>query len=176
MYENLWVSVTLLGDPTLSSAIVIALIAVYFLLGKRHPMGKDFARSRHILKKFLHLIITALAITFLGTELMKLAFQVPRPCIPCPAPGCNPYCYITFSFPSGHTATITGIVTALILLLKKRRYLLLCILPFLVAISRVMLGVHTALDVIGGFIFGLCATLVIYRFRKRLYKWEDEIL
>ena len=176
MYEQFWIMVTLMGSPLLSTSFLIILVAIYFLIGRRHPMGKDSAVYRRMLKKYLLLIIPALLISMLGTELLKLVFMVPRPCLLCPALGCNPYCPITFSFPSGHASTITGIVTALFLLLRKRKYLLLFILPLIVAASRVILGVHTVIDVIGGFIFGLVLTMIVWRFRKRLYKWEDEIL
>ena len=176
MYDMLWVGITLLGDPLLLVSLVIGLTVVYFMLGKKHPLGHDAARYRRLLKKFLLLIIPAVLVAFFGTEMLKLIFQVPRPCIPCPAPACNPYCYFTFSFPSGHAATTTAIVTALFLLLKKRRYLLIYVLPVLVSASRVMLGVHTSIDVVGGFVTGLCITVLIWRFRKRIYKWEDEIL
>jgi membrane-associated phospholipid phosphatase len=176
MYEQFWVMVTLLGSPLLSTSFVICLILIYFLLGKRHPMGKDAAKCRRLLKKYLLLIIPALLISMLGTEMLKLAIMVPRPCVMCPAQGCNPYCPITYSFPSGHAATITGIVTALFLLLRRRIFLALYIMPLLVAASRVILGVHTIADVAGGFIFGLFFTMLVWRFRKRLYKWEDEIL
>ncbi|MBN2330322.1 MAG: phosphatase PAP2 family protein [Candidatus Aenigmarchaeota archaeon] len=176
MYEQLWVMITLLGSPLLSTAFVICLTGIYFLLGIRHPMGKEAAGYRRLLKKYLLLIIPALAISMLGSELLKLAFMVPRPCIMCPAPGCNPYCPITFSFPSGHAATSTGIVTALYLLLRRRRYLPLFILPLLVAASRIILDVHTVTDVAAGLIFGFLITMLVWRYRKRLYKWEDEIL
>ncbi len=176
MYEQFWVLITLVGSPLLSTTFLIMLVAIYFLMGKRHPVGKDASVFRKMLKKYLLLIIPALLISMLGTELLKLVFMVPRPCLLCPALGCNPYCPITFSFPSGHTSTITGIVTALLLLLRKRRYMLLYILPMLVGASRVILGVHTVIDVIGGFFCGLAFTMLVWRFRKRLYKWEDEIL
>lgn len=176
MYEQFWVLITLLGSPLLSASFVICLTVIYFLIGRRHPVGKDGAVYRRLLKKYLLLIIPALLVSMLGTELLKLAIMVPRPCVLCPALGCNPYCPITFSFPSGHTSTITGIVTALFLLLRRRRYLLLYTLPLLVAVSRVIIGVHTIIDVVGGFIFGILVTLLVWRYRKRLYKWEDEIL
>ncbi len=177
MYDNPWAIVTLLGDPILSTSVVICLTAIYFLLGHGHPALHAWARYKRPLKKLLMLIIPALFISMVGTEMLKLIFQVPRPCMLCPAPGCNPYCPITFSFPSGHTATITGIVTALSLLWRRiRPILLLYSLPLLVAASRVALGVHTIADVVGGFVFGLAATLVIWRFRKKIYEWEDEIL
>lgn len=171
-----WSIVTLLGDPPLLSLAVLGMTALYFLLGRSRPVGKEKAETRRMLKRFLLLIIPALLISFVGTEALKLVFQVPRPCIPCPVSGCNPYCPKTFAFPSGHTATITGVVTALVLLLRKRKYLLLYSLPVLVGVSRMALGVHTLNDVIAGFIFGSLATMVVWKFRKRLYKWEDKVL
>ncbi len=169
MYGNFWAAITLFGDPRLWSLAVIGLIVFYFGLRKRRE-----TKYRRVLKKFLLLIIPTLLIALLGSELLKLFFQIPRPCIPCPAPGCNPYCPTNFSFPSGHATTITAIVTALWLLLRRRKYLLLYVLAVLVAASRVILGVHTATDVVAGFLVGILFTLIIWRFRKKIYKWEDE--
>lgn len=176
MYESFWAAVTLLGDPRLSTIVVLGLTALYFLIWKLRLLGKEGSRFRIWLKRYLLLIIPALGLTFLGTELLKLLFQVQRPCVMCPAIACNPYCHPTFSFPSGHAATITGIVTALYLLLRNRKYIVIYALPILVAVSRVALGVHNAVDVIAGFAFGLCMTLLIYRYRRKIYKLEDEIL
>jgi membrane-associated phospholipid phosphatase len=174
-YENFWVFVTLIGDPRLWASVVIALTALYFAMGKGKASGNT-GKRRDLIKKFLLLMIPALLVSFLGSEFMKLVFQIPRPCMPCPAPGCNPYCPQTFSFPSAHTSTMTGIATAFYLLMRKRRYLLIYIFPLIIAASRVELGVHTVTDVAAGFIFGLIVTLLVWRYRKRIYKWEDEIL
>lgn len=176
MYEFYWWIVTLFGDPLIWTAIIAVLTITYFLLRRKKPMGKKAKRTRNVLKKFLLLLIPALIITFAGSELLKMSFQIPRPCVPCPAEGCNPHCPVNFSFPSGHTSTIAGIVTALVLVLGRRRYLLLYIIVFLVAASRVALGVHTIEDVAGGFAFGTFATMLVWKYRKRIYEWEDEIL
>ena len=176
MYEIMWVAITLFGDPRLWTLFIIGLTAVHVLLGKRRPVGGKAVKFRRTSKKFLLLLIPALLITFIGSEGLKLLFQIPRPCVPCPAQACNPYCPATFSFPSGHTSTITGIVTAMFLILRKRRYLLLYTAVLLVAVSRVVLGVHTWGDVLGGFVFATSATALIWRYRKKLYRWEDEIL
>jgi len=176
MAEIFWYFLTLFGDPAVLSLPVVGLFSLYFLLGKRHPMSARAKRDRRIIKTLLLLMVPSVIISFAGAELLKLAFQIPRTCIPCPAPGCSLYCPFTYSFPSGHTATITGFVTAIFLLRRKPKFILLYILPVLVGASRIALRVHTPADVLGGFIFGLCATLVVWRFRKRLYRWEEEIL
>jgi membrane-associated phospholipid phosphatase len=68
---------------------------------------------------------------------------------------------------------MTGIVTAIYLLMRKPKYLLLYALPVMVGISRIMLGVHTETDVVAGFMLGLSITLVVWGFRKDFYRWKD---
>ena len=174
--EIFWPMVTHSGDPVLWVMLVMVLTAVYFALGTKNRAKGKTAAYRRLLKKFLLLIIPTIIIAVLGSEILKVLIQIERPCIPCPAPGCNIYCPVTFSFPSGHTTSITAITTDLFLLLKKRKYLFIYAWAALVGASRVMLGVHTVYDVIAGFGLGIALTMIIWKYRKRLYKWEDEIL
>jgi membrane-associated phospholipid phosphatase len=176
MYESFWAAATLLGDPVLWSFAVLLLLGAFFLIERGYVKTGDAGKRCRLIKKFLLLMIPAMAASILAPELLKLIFQVPRPCITCPGIGCNPYCPPTFSFPSGHTSTITGAVTALVLLLRKRRYLALYALPVVVGASRIALDVHTAADIIGGFFVGLALTLLVWRFRKSIYRWEEEAL
>jgi undecaprenyl-diphosphatase len=155
---------------------LIALVLIYLSVGRGLISFRGADAYRRLLKKFLLLMIPILILSIAGSELLKLIFQIPRGCIPCPAPGCNPYCPLTFSFPSAHTSTAAGVATALFLLLRKRKYILVYTFPLVIAASRVALDVHTVPDVIGGFLVGLVLTLLVWRYRKRIYRWEDEIL
>lgn len=76
----------------------------------------------------------------------------------------------TYSFPSGHTFMSVVLYGLLIYFInkevksKKLRYIGTCIFSliiFLVAVSRIYLGVHYATDVVGGLILGLLY-LVLY--------------
>ena len=173
MYTLLWGTVTLLGDPFVLSFLILGLVWLYFIVKEKYAVAKPFQRHRKILRKFIMVAIPSLAIVFAGSEVLKLLFQIPRPCIPCPAEGCNLYCPPTFSFPSGHVSTITAAVTAFCLISRKRKYLAFFSLTVLVALSRILLYVHTITDVVAGFLFGAAVTLVVWRFRERLPGWKE---
>lgn len=102
------------------------------------------------LKAFLLVFFTQGA--FVLTYLIKNFVCRERPCV-----------YPEFSFPSGHTSTTTcffGILIFLTLHYVKNefwRYFLTILFStwiFLVALSRLWLGVHYLTDVIGGFFLG----------------------
>lgn len=66
-----------------------------------------------------------------------------------------------YGFPSGHTALATSIAVILgAYLPRKRRYIVPLWILF-VGISRLYLGVHAPLDIIGGFCIGLLVALCV---------------
>lgn len=76
-----------------------------------------------------------------------------------------------YSFPSGHTSAAFAIAT--IYMIKKRKYygVIMTIFAFLIAFSRLYLGVHYFTDVFAGIIIGcLIGIIVVYIFDKCGYK------
>ncbi len=74
-----------------------------------------------------------------------------------------------YAFPSGHTQGATTFYTSIALTFKKRPLMILAILlSLLVAISRLYLGVHWPIDVIGGFTLGILFTLVMYQLLPKI--------
>lgn len=67
-----------------------------------------------------------------------------------------------FGFPSGHVAVATIISLSLVRFLPKQWRWLPAIWIPLVALSRLYLGVHAPLDIIGGFALGLCVVTTEY--------------
>lgn len=63
------------------------------------------------------------------------------------------------SFPSGHTTRAFTLAT-LFTLFKGRRYLFAIIAAGLVGLSRVIIGVHFPLDVLGGAVFGITLAFI----------------
>lgn len=75
-----------------------------------------------------------------------------------------------YSFPSGHSAVATAVAVTLWPFVPKKHRWLLATWVGLVMLSRVNLGVHTPLDVAGGFCLGAIAAIttasVINRTKK----------
>ncbi len=67
---------------------------------------------------------------------------------------------VTYSFPSGHAASACAGAFVVTLMLPRARYSLWC-LAGLIACSRVYIGVHYPLDVVGGALVGLGVGVVV---------------
>ncbi|WP_443945924.1 phosphatase PAP2 family protein [Pedobacter sp. AW1-32] len=68
------------------------------------------------------------------------------------------------SFPSGHTATIFALSTVLVLVFKKNKISIPCvILALLVGYSRIYLAQHFLVDVVAGATLGVSCALISYR-------------
>lgn len=78
-----------------------------------------------------------------------------------------------YSFPSGHTQTATAFWGGIAIEVKRPQIKIACsALVLLVGFSRLYLGVHYPLDVIGGIIIGLICTLLVYLIGSaRFGKW-----
>jgi undecaprenyl-diphosphatase len=153
MYENFWAVVTNGGDIWLWAFILLGLCWVYLGLWiKQVPVRKK-------IKPFLLLVLPSVVLAMLLAYGLKIAFDIPRNCIMCPATGCNPYCESDPSFPSGHAALTFAAFTSLFLSVRRRWRPLLFIPPALVSVSRVALGVHTFPDIFAGAALGIAITL-----------------
>jgi membrane-associated phospholipid phosphatase len=108
-------------------------------------------------KTGIKLFCLVLFLGYLGVFL-KNVFKTPRP---------DPSLWKTnangYGFPSGHVTVTTGF-WSYVMMIMRRKWLTAIgfITIFFVAFSRVYLGVHFLLDVIGGFLIGAAATLLFY--------------
>ncbi len=153
---NLWYLLTLIGEPGLWLVICLVLFLLYFAVRKRWKGSRRF-------KDFMFLLVPSIILVFVLVYSMKAVMQVPRPCAICPAPDCNIYCETSFAFPSGHAATVFAVFTSLILFVKRKKFLLVYIIPILISYSRFVLGVHTIWDILGGAVLGFIVSVFVWR-------------
>ncbi|MFV1997592.1 MAG: phosphatase PAP2 family protein [Acidiferrobacterales bacterium] len=135
--EPLWANITLFGEGLLGVALV-APIARW---------RRDMAWS---------LLLSALLAVLIVLGAKEL-FAMPRPAYVLPASEViviGPLLQVV-SFPSGHTATITILATVVALHLNRGYFYAAALLAILlVGLSRVVVGAHWPMDVLGGMVLG----------------------
>ncbi len=163
---------------------------LYFLESIRTPVG-DFLMSNitRFGEEALFIVIALLflwcidkregyyllAVGFCGllfNQFLKILCRIPRPWVKDPnftiVKG-SAMAATGYSFPSGHTQTAVGAYGAVARWEKKTWLrILLVSLCFLVALSRMYLGVHTPLDVGVSILFAVFLIFVLYPFFKSL--------
>jgi membrane-associated phospholipid phosphatase len=102
------------------------------------------------------------------TDVLKRAFDRPRPSLVDPA--VHPLVAVPHSaaMPSGHASTAFAAAVAVGLVHPRLRWPLLA-LAALIALSRVWLGVHYLTDVIAGAALGAAIAFVLWRVSIRVF-------
>ncbi|NOX71112.1 MAG: phosphatase PAP2 family protein [Candidatus Micrarchaeota archaeon] len=166
---NIWIFFTLMGEPEFWGALSAVLILSYFIVRQKGPK-----ELKDVYKRALLLFAISVLLSLSLTHAIKYAAMEERPCTVCTtdnAGSCNVFCLQSPSFPSGHSTAAFAAFTSLFLILqKKKRFLLLFIIPALVAVSRVMLGVHFWHDIAAGSLIGIAIPLIIHHIHER---WWD---
>lgn len=148
--------ITYLGDEI---AFLVLAIIIYWCVGK---------------KQGLYIMLIGLGGTLIN-QFLKLSFRVPRPWVKDPAftivesarEGATGY-----SFPSGHTQTVTTTMGGIARFSSGLRGRVLCIvLLVLTALSRMYLGVHTPTDVLVSLAIG---TVLVFALWPLFEKSEEK--
>jgi len=140
------------------SYFVPALLILYALISRNYTD----------LYKALTILISVI-LSFFLVSLLKHYIDRPRPFamygfIQKVSDGGSP------SFPSGHSSDAFAFVTALCIIYSRKILLLTYIWAFLLAYSRMHLGVHYPSDVIAGVILGICSAIICCQTYKALVR------
>lgn len=145
-------SITFLGEDTL----FILVIAFILWCGSKK---KGFA------------IYSTLLTSLVAMSTLKALVRAPRPFeVLQDIQGKRVETATGYSFPSGHTTGAASFYSALAFTVRKRWLSIVCgFIIFMVAISRMYLGVHWPLDVVAGLILGVSITIITYDIFLKLY-------
>jgi membrane-associated phospholipid phosphatase len=103
-------------------------------------------------KKELSLVFVVSGFAWVVSQLLKFFIHLPRPFVK--FTDISPLISESnFAFPSGHATFFAALATAIFLIHKKVGYFFM-FLAFLIGISRIIVGVHFPLDILGGFVLG----------------------
>ena len=72
-----------------------------------------------------------------------------------------------FSFPSEHSAVFMAIAVSMFLINKKAGFVFLLI-AILIGLSRIVIGVHYPIDILGGFAVGFIISLIFTEIFKKI--------
>ncbi|WP_085521912.1 phosphatase PAP2 family protein [Tuberibacillus sp. Marseille-P3662] len=152
--DGLFVVITYIGSGYVAFPLT-GIIVIFLLLRKNYGMAGL-------------LVLNLLGVRQLN-RLLKLIFARPRPDLE------HLVTVSYYSFPSGHAMNSIAFFGLLAYLLRSRLknkgydfrfiWLAAALLIFLIGLSRVYLGVHYPMDVLGGFLAGgswLCFTLLLH--------------
>jgi len=149
LFDNFFIFITIFGN-------FILFLIILFLRDKRLIFKSLFG---YIILKFLDIIINFIYFRprpFVVQEVNLLIAQK-----------------ATASFPSGHA--MTAFVFAQLLYFHNKKYgIIAFILAFLIAFSRIFVGVHYPLDTIAGILLGI-GTAFIIKFMFEKYKLMKKI-
>lgn len=136
LYRPLFLAITILG----SSWMVILLSIGSLIYG---------------LKRLAYKVLINGLVTYFAVSLLKSAAERPRPYGYLDGFESREFYSSGYGFPSGHTAIATVIGITLLPYIPKKYHWAIIFVVALVGLSRIYLGVHAPLDVIGGAALGL---------------------
>ncbi len=143
---------SLLGE---SGFIIAVVVAVLWCVNKK----KGFA------------ICSTLLTSLVTMNVLKAIVRAPRPFQVLPeVQGKRLSTATGYSFPSGHTTTAAAFYSSSAVAARKRPLSIVCAIAIvLVGVSRMYLGVHWPIDVVGGLILGMTISLATFSLFENLF-------
>lgn len=141
--------------------VTLLVICVLAILVLRH-----YKRQRYL--EIAKMCLYALVLSGLIAACLKLAYHSPRPFTVLENVRQLTIPTEPNSFPSGHTSSTMSVVSVLVWTLRENKAVvcLLVLFAFLLAFSRIYVGVHYPFDVLVGAIVGVSSGAVVLKLKS----------
>ncbi len=144
--------------------IVVMLAGVFLLmhhevLKAEEPLKVLIQNKKEILSVFFSGIMA-----WIGVYILKSVFHLPRPFEALDGVK-SLFGETGYAFPSSHAAFFSALSMAIFFTHKKAGYIFM-FFALLIGLSRIIVGVHFPLDILGGFVFGFVVSYIIDRIFK----------
>lgn len=149
--DPIWIAITKLGDHGLIWIITLVLFLIY----------------KPTRKAAIYAIISFAISMFICSILLKPMVQRTRPYEVIDGLNILVSPEKSFSFPSGHTCSSFSVAWMYYFQFQKRYGILFMILACLIAVSRLVVGVHYPTDVLGGFAIATIVAVCVDQVRKK---------
>ena len=131
----------------------------------------------NVSKKYGFMIAFSYIISVFANSLLKIAFNTQRPFqVLDTIEGKRLHTATGYAFPSGHTQGTASLWAAWASMVKRKWFWAIAIsAALLVAVSRLYLGVHWPVDVLGGLFFGWIIAIPLFLFLDKIYDDKKKI-
>ena len=165
-----WSDIIIFCATTLGIVMIIS--ALIFLIFRKLPYEHAFSTFEHMIKKagdIFILFITSFGAYFFSVVL-KSIFMVGRPVAY--TFDLHPILSLTgYGFPSSHASFYSAIAVTLFFMSKEAGYVAI-FTAILIGTGRVLAGVHSPLDILGGFLLGLLISSVVDFVVEKVSDWK----
>lgn len=163
-FENAIVFFARFGD--LFFIVLLVTISFIYIVQETNPTRGHLL---HFLRSLLYSLLVSFA-SLMNVTALKNALRIPRPF---EVLDYTPLISVSpFSFPSGHAATFLCMALVSGWYIPKYRMFFL-VFALLISVSRILVGVHTPLDILAGWFVGASFAFLAY-IHLDLVRWIEE--
>ena len=152
--------------------IIMALCAVIYIIFRKFPYENAFSSIEQIIKRigdFFILFITAGG-AYVFSVMFKNIFMLGRPVTY--SIDLHPLIDLTgYGFPSSHAAFYSAIAVTLLFMNRQVGYVAI-FFAVVIGVARILAGVHSPLDILGGFILGILISSIVDFVVEKLSDWK----
>ncbi|MDO8639544.1 MAG: phosphatase PAP2 family protein [bacterium] len=140
-------------------SIVIAKYLIFLVI--KIPVFYFLIQKRNTQKRMLVFMVLNLALIFIAAKILSLLYYDPRPFVINHFTPLIPHAADN-GFPSDH-ALLSFAVSFSIYIFNKKLGLLLMLFGILIGISRIYVGIHSPVDILGSFLISFLVTALLYK-------------